>query len=248
MAGPTASDLKIPPHPAVVPLAFDGSRNNNKAEQLPSKKPKPRFGNLIGRTRSIRVDDLAKAGDRHHDRGSGRKLRPFSPIVTTNTPQIHLQFDGSNELQQPHTPLTPLTAPLPADRLPRVEGGPAPRNRSAERGSTTQSSLSGSFKDGPGSILFNGIQHTKSKAADGINKVGKTLMGKANRSGSSQGHREEERYVPQMINLPLVEQTRRSRIAARLENSKDKTEFWMPALPWRCIEYVVRIANLHVQR
>jgi len=36
--------------------------------------------------------------------------------------------------------------------------------------------------------------------------------------------------------LPLVEQTRKTRIAKRLEDSKDKTEFWMPALPWRCIE------------
>jgi hypothetical protein len=27
-----------------------------------------------------------------------------------------------------------------------------------------------------------------------------------------------------------------TRISTRLEQSRDKTEFWMPALPWRCIE------------
>ena len=39
-----------------------------------------------------------------------------------------------------------------------------------------------------------------------------------------------------VISLPLPEQARISRISKRLEDSKDKTEFWMPALPWRCIE------------
>jgi hypothetical protein len=39
-----------------------------------------------------------------------------------------------------------------------------------------------------------------------------------------------------VINLPLVEQTRITRISKKIEASKDKTEFWMPSLPWRCIE------------
>lgn len=46
----------------------------------------------------------------------------------------------------------------------------------------------------------------------------------------------DDQYTCTVINLPLVEQTRRTRIAKRLELSMDKTEFWMPALPWRCIE------------
>jgi hypothetical protein len=36
--------------------------------------------------------------------------------------------------------------------------------------------------------------------------------------------------------LPLVEQTRKTRISKRIGASKDETEFWMPSLPWRCIE------------
>ena len=65
-------------------------------------------------------------------------------------------------------------------------------------------------------------------------------MGKMTRNGGS-NHKdvvEEQPYVCHIITLPLREQTRRTRIAKRLENSKDKTEFWMPSLPWRCIEYV----------
>jgi hypothetical protein len=58
------------------------------------------------------------------------------------------------------------------------------------------------------------------------------------RSGSSheKDAQTEENYHLKVINLGLIEQTRKTRISKRLEASKDKTEFWMPALPWRCIE------------
>lgn len=46
-------------------------------------------------------------------------------------------------------------------------------------------------------------------------------------------------YQFKIIHRPLAEQTRLTRIANRLEVAKDKTEFWMPALPWRCLEYVL---------
>ena len=48
----------------------------------------------------------------------------------------------------------------------------------------------------------------------------------------------DENHVLSIIKLPLVEQTRLTRISKRLEDSRDKTEFWMPALPWRCIDYL----------
>lgn len=90
------------------------------------------------------------------------------------------------------------------------------------------------------SSLFNNIKNTSSGAADRIGKAGKGFFGKIARSGSS--HEREvipdDNYVCSVINLPLVEQTRRTRMVKSLRNSKDKTEFWMPALPWRCIEYV----------
>ncbi|KKA29426.1 hypothetical protein TD95_002680 [Thielaviopsis punctulata] len=49
---------------------------------------------------------------------------------------------------------------------------------------------------------------------------------------------DDENYVVKVINLPLVEQTRMTRISKRLEESRDKTEFWMPAFPWRAIDYL----------
>jgi hypothetical protein len=62
-------------------------------------------------------------------------------------------------------------------------------------------------------------------------------LGKIGRS-SSNNEKEvpDAEYKLKVINLPLVEQTRKTRISKRIEASKDKTEFWMPSLPWRCIE------------
>ncbi len=98
--------------------------------------------------------------------------------------------------------------------------------------------MSSSFKDGHGaSALLSNIKHGSSRAADGIGKAGKGIFGKFTRSGSgNEGPRPDEEYVCKVITLPLIEQTRRTRISPRLADAKDKTEFWMPALPWRCIE------------
>jgi hypothetical protein len=49
---------------------------------------------------------------------------------------------------------------------------------------------------------------------------------------------DDEHYVLKVINLPLIEQARLTRISKRLEDSRDKTEFWMPAFPWRAIDYL----------
>lgn len=50
-----------------------------------------------------------------------------------------------------------------------------------------------------------------------------------------------EGYTYKVINLHMIEQTRKTRISPRLLDALDKTEFWMPAFPWRCIDYL----NLH---
>ena len=93
---------------------------------------------------------------------------------------------------------------------------------------------------GTSGVFFSNLKSSSTRAADGIGKASKGIFGKLARSGSS-GERDvvtDENYVCSVINLPLVEQTRRTRISKRLESSRDKTEYWMPALPWRCIEYV----------
>lgn len=64
-----------------------------------------------------------------------------------------------------------------------------------------------------------------------------TRLGKIGRSSSnSEKEVPDAEYVLKVINRPLIEQTRITRISKKIEASKDKTEFWMPSLPWRCIE------------
>lgn len=95
-----------------------------------------------------------------------------------------------------------------------------------------------SLKENNGGLgLFSGLKSSSSKAADMISKG---LFGKNSRNGhvDKEPVVDDEHYVLKVINLPLVEQTRRTRISKRLEDSRDKTEFWMPAFPWRAIDYL----------
>lgn len=216
-------------------------------DSLAGRTNKPRFGHLLGRTRSIRMED-----------GGGRRSKPATPIRITG-PEEFRHYEGSLD------PGGLKTAPLQheKDRSFRDMMGSAIRNKSADRqnaGNQDQGTtslgrvnrdpahgLTGSasmvFRDGRGARahLITNLKNTSTKAADGLGKAGKGILGKITRTGShtvKEGP-EEERYVCSIINLPLVEQTRRTRIAKRLADSKDKTEFWMPALPWRCIEWVL---------
>lgn len=202
-----------------------------------SKKPKPRFG-LLNRARSIKTDDQARP-------------RPSAPkMLELNSPTANPRDPQFSEPMK--------TAPLRNDHRERAFGDPvgsAHRNRSADRpavprdrsqeyfpprnnragGSLANSS---SFKEGASSHLLSNLQQTGRGAADRLGKAGKGFLGRITRTGSS--HEREpvtdDNYTCSSINLPLVKQTRKTRIAKRMELSKDKTEFWMPALPWRCIE------------
>jgi hypothetical protein len=77
------------------------------------------------------------------------------------------------------------------------------------------------------------------KMGERMETARKGVFGKLGRSSSNHDRDlqiPKEQYQFKIIHQGLVEQTRLTRISSRLENSKDKTEFWMPALPWRCIE------------
>ncbi|EGD85965.2 hypothetical protein H112_06889 [Trichophyton rubrum D6] len=228
------SSSSAPPAPAAI-------------HSLNPKKSKPRFGGLLARTRSIRADDGLQS-----PRSAGPKKRPSNGL---------LRLEETNTDTDP--PLK--TAPLQQERTFRDVMGSTSRNRSADRPATRDGSrtLSSSQNSGnsqqiqtntkrershgssmmssvASSSLFSNIKSTSSGAADRIGKAGKGFFGKIARSGSSNEREvvQDDNYVCSVINLPLVEQTRRTRMVKSLRNSKDKTEFWMPALPWRCIDYL----------
>lgn len=100
---------------------------------------------------------------------------------------------------------------------------------------------SSSFNDNKGAGLMSSLGSGARKMHEKMDSARKGVFGKLGRSSSNhESHTSvsNEPYVCKIIHKPLIEQTRLTRISTRLEQSRDKTEFWMPALPWRCIDYL----------
>ncbi|ORY09294.1 hypothetical protein BCR34DRAFT_487474 [Clohesyomyces aquaticus] len=129
-----------------------------------------------------------------------------------------------------------------ADRHDGSQHAHADEDNSSRRDKVEQSSVaSGSYNESRGAQLMSSIGFGARKMGEKMDSARKGMLGKLGRSSSNHDvHLQipKEQYVFKIINLGLVEQTRLTRISSRLENSKDKTEFWMPALPWRCIDYL----------
>lgn len=200
------------------------------------KKTKPRFANLLSRSRSIRVDETSV------NRAINR--RPSAGLMKT-------EQTGRREDDRPKTPLGrqdrstkitgSATSNFNASERPPESGG-APLRKERSYGGSMVSSNSLSQVSGASAALLNNMKKSSSGAADRLGKAGKGFFGKITRSGST-NERElitDDNYVCSVINLPIMEQSRRTRIAKRLEDCRDKTEFWLPALPYRCVEYVCR--------
>ena len=202
------------------------------SEPVHSKKGKSKLGGILSRTKTVKLED--------------------SPPRQQKGPN-NLQIDPTPQTRDPIEP-SPKTAPIRADFRERAfasENGATLRNHSVDRQTREDSHarrerqagaipMSQSFRDGSTMQLFSNIGQTGKGMGDRLGKAGKGFFGKITRSGSSNERDPltDDNYTCTTINLPLVKQTRKTRIARRLELSKDKTEFWMPALPWRCIEYV----------
>ena len=120
------------------------------------------------------------------------------------------------------------------------------RGKSAERGMSNDSeeNLPATLQHKDSKTGFktsskNALSKAKSSGGGFLSR-----LGKLGRTGSSNVSNEKEKEVPdneyvfRVINLPLVEQTRITRISKHINACRDKTEFWMPSLPWRCIDYL----------
>lgn len=203
---------------------------------------KHKFGQMLTRTKSIS----------HRDQSPSTR-GPISEDGSSN-PLPQAGFNG----------LGLRTAPLemkPQDKRFREMMSGKPRTRSAERSATDLAegrdrsrndskerkapvSAAAVARDSTGSGYFlQGIRNSKTRASD-LGKVGRGFFGKLTRNSSSHDKEDEQSsadmnpdtYKPTIIRLNLIDQTRATRISKRLESSRDKTEFWLPALPWRCIE------------
>ncbi|KAJ5449929.1 uncharacterized protein N7458_006378 [Penicillium daleae] len=202
-------------------------KTTTEVDPAPFKKSKPRFANLLTRSRSIRVDESSG------NRAAGR--RPSTGLAKLE------------EFNSPQASSASRSATLRPERP--AEGGLHPPSRHADaasvrkekgHGGSMVNSASLSQVSGASAAIFNNLKQSSSGAADRIGKAGKGFFGKITRSGST-NERElinDDNYVCSVINLPLIEQARKTRIAKKLDGCRDKTEFWMPALPYRCIDYL----------
>lgn len=204
---------------------------NGPGQKLSTKKSKPRFANLLTRTRSIRHDEQSLPS------------RPSTARRPSNG-LMRLEEHSNSESQEPLR-----TAPLQNERAFREAMDSTIRNRSADRPPTNDGSAqlrkersyggSGLPTSITSSSLFNNIKQTSSGATKSLGRAGKGFLGKFRGNHiSEQNVINDDNYVCKVINLPLVEQCRKTRISKRLQDSKDKTEYWMPALPWRCIDFL----------
>lgn len=243
-----ASHVESDPRPAPsLPSRSDSSLASSQEKQPDTttttssrKGSKPKPFTLLSRTKSQR--DRDGRSPRHTPSPQDLKEAPYNQVPLP-------------EPERAHVAPPPKTATAPIDRSYREAMSSSSRNHSADRGdripsrdaSTSRNSNRErdysrsqqhfSQKDGPASF-FNNLKREGGRVAESI---GKGLFGKGGRSGSTTEKEplvDDEHYVLKVINLPLVEQTRLTRISKRLEDSRDKTEFWMPAFPWRAIDYL----------
>ncbi|KAF2034679.1 hypothetical protein EK21DRAFT_97317 [Setomelanomma holmii] len=201
---------------------------------------KPKKTGMLGRTRSIKGDDGP---------GNRTKLNKAPP------PQLSPDIAGTWTMNGDGTSLK--TAPLEKGQSWRsLVGQGKMRTHSADRHDSNhrnedhapgrdrveQGSLaSSSYNESRGTNLMSSLGSGARKVHDKMDSARKGIFGKLGRSSSNHETPTlvtNEPYICKVIHKPLIEQTRLTRISSRLEQSRDKTEFWMPALPWRCIDYL----------
>ncbi|KAL9057619.1 MAG: hypothetical protein Q9162_002234 [Coniocarpon cinnabarinum] len=209
----------------------------------------------------LKAGSPANLGEHVAQRKGSKSSFPSNMLQRSHSKRQHDSQDAAQRLRleqpvdsrgsDPDRPSSnPRTAPLGRyDRAIReaMQTQPA-RNHSADRSTAVESEDEALPPQQKASQtnFFNHFRQHGAKAADGIGRAGKGFFGKLKegRSGSANerengGPLRPNPTGPFLILLePLKEQTRRTRIKKTMDEAKDKTEFWMPALPYRCIDYL----------
>jgi hypothetical protein len=214
--------------------------SNGPSDHADSKRNtiKPKKQGMLSRSRSIKGDE-----------GNG----PRAKLNKAPPPQLSPDIAGSWTTNGDGTLLK--TAPLEKGQSWRsLVGQGKMRTHSADGHDSNQREedhgsrrdrpelgmvASGSYNESKGAALMSSLGSGARKVGGKMDSARKGIFGKLGRSSSNHETPTlvtNEPYVCKVIHKPLIEQTRLTRISSRLEQSRDKTEFWMPALPWRCIE------------
>ncbi|TGO75193.1 hypothetical protein BELL_0229g00160 [Botrytis elliptica] len=225
----------------------DSPQQNSDSNSINNRKNKPKQFSLLGRTRSLRDDNSPAEPSPPKNNYLDPDLSTHQYTYTSSSSSVKTttpaRSDDDRNCREMSTPTNhrQRSEDRQHSRSRENRGKDSVRENTKEHtkdNGRNQSSFSTTFKEAGGHAFFNNI---KSQATKGAGAIHKNLFGKGGRSGSST-HKEpsvdDEHYVLKVINKPLVEQTRLTRISKRLEDSRDKTEFWMPSFPWRAIDYL----------
>ena len=220
--------------PVGGPSKSDASLASTESTPAPTtsntiKKNKPKPFSLLGRTKSIRDEPSPR-----EPQSNNKWLDPERPSTYSSLKTAPLRSENDRSFRDM---MSSSVRQRSEDRQPTAPRE-VPPGRDVRENGRTPSSFSSSFREGGGHTFLNNL---KSSATKGAGAIHKGLFGKGGRSGSineKEAPVDDEHYQLKVINLPLVQQTRLTRISKRLEDSRDKTEFWMPAFPWRAIDYL----------
>lgn len=250
------TDKTITRRPVGGPSRSDASLDStgeSAAGQQPTtntvvKKAKPKPFSILSRTKSVRDEQSPREPSPKH------AIAEPEPAHTTEssmkTAPLPIEHDRSfrhmmsSTIRQRSEDRTPT---MPRDRSQEKatkEGSKLKGSRDNSRSQMardpnkrSETSFSNSFNERGGQSFLSGL---KTHATKGAGALSKGLFGKGRTSSTTEKEPvvDDEHYQLKVLNLPLVEQTRKTRISKKLEESRDKTEFWMPAFPWRAIDYL----------
>lgn len=239
---PNSDDNRSDPEQRPGPKSNAISEPNMDSSNSRQTGTKPKKQGMLARSKSIKIDD--NSGNRAKLNKQPPKLSPDPSATWSNRgegiPLRTAPLDKGQSWRQNMSFKTLRTHS--ADRHDGSQHSYRDDDNLSRRDKAEQSSLaSGSYNESRGAALMSTLGSGARKMGEKMDSARKGMFGKLGRSSSN--HERElqipkEQYQFKIIHTPLVEQTRLTRISHRLEDSKDKTEFWMPALPWRCIDYL----------
>ncbi|KAG0650903.1 Glucocorticoid receptor DNA-binding factor 1 [Hyphodiscus hymeniophilus] len=219
VGGPSKSDSSL--------ASGEVPHSTTNSNTLKKNKPKP--FSLLGRTKSIRDEQSPREAPLNNKLLEPERSQTYTSLKTaplrSENDRSFRDMMGSSVRQRSE------------DRQP-TQPREVPAGRDIKDNARATSSFSSSFREGGGHTFLTNL---KSSATKGAGAIHKGLFGKGGRSGSTNEKEQpvdDEHYQIRVINLPLIQQTRMTRISKKLEESRDKTEFWMPAFPWRAIDYL----------
>ncbi|POS85613.1 hypothetical protein EPUL_004221 [Erysiphe pulchra] len=214
-----------------------------------SKKSKQKSFNLLSRSHTSRDEQSTpETSDIHLD---SEKVQPQPEVTVLPAPveqeRSYRAMIVSNVRQHSSERIPTFHRDRSKDRSKEHGNKSAKEFSNSNSKSQIMSNLHREMNKTPASLSSAGgsnnfLYNLKSQATKGAGALSKGLFGKGTRSSGNSIDKpldvDDENYELKVINLPLIQQTRLTRISKKLEDSRDKTEFWMPAFPWRAIDYL----------